>query len=142
MDKMHWSGRLIRVWENTASGVRGALLAKGPDPSLGEVHRGSCSGNIHMEDEKVEVKVQEDEVEDGRDKMKSAKRGSNMTHGWDDAHKHLEPMSCETLIMSSDKHEKKVTCEVYYLHLPSNQLHHFSHCHHEELEEEDECHLW
>ena len=48
--------------------VRGALLAKGPDSSLGEVHRGSCSGNIHMEEEKVEVKVQEDEVEDGRDR--------------------------------------------------------------------------
>ena len=35
--------------------------------------------------------------------MKSAKRGSKrdqtlrrMTHGWDDAHQHLEPMSCET----------------------------------------------
>ena len=28
----------------------------------------SCSGNIHMEEEKVEVKVQEEEVEDGRDK--------------------------------------------------------------------------
>ena len=41
--------------------VRGALLAKGPDSSFGEVHRGSCSGNIHMED-------QEDEVEDGKDK--------------------------------------------------------------------------
>ena len=59
-------------------------------------NRGSCSGNIHMEDEKAEVKVQEDEVEDGRDKMKSATRGSKrdqthrrMTHGWDDAHKHL-----------------------------------------------------
>ena len=48
--------------------VRGALLAKGPDSSLGEVHRGSCSEDIHMEEEKVEVKVQEEEVEDGRDK--------------------------------------------------------------------------
>ena len=48
--------------------MRGALLAKGPDSSLGEVHRGSCSGNIHMEEERVEVKVQEDEVEEGRDK--------------------------------------------------------------------------
>ena len=51
--------------------MRGALLAKGPDSSLGEVHRGSCSKDIHMEEEKVEVKDQEDEVEDGRD-MKSA----------------------------------------------------------------------
>ena len=32
--------------------VRGVLLAKGPDSSLGEVHSGSCSGNIHMEEEK------------------------------------------------------------------------------------------
>ena len=48
--------------------VRGALLAKGPDSSLGAVHRGSCSEDIHMEEEMVEVKVQEDEVEDGRDK--------------------------------------------------------------------------
>ena len=48
--------------------VRGALLAKGPDSSSGEVHRGSGSEDIHMEEEKVEVTVQEDEVEDGRDK--------------------------------------------------------------------------
>ena len=45
--------------------MRGALLAKGPDSSLGEVHTGSCSEPIHMEDE---VKDPEDEVEDGRDK--------------------------------------------------------------------------
>ena len=32
------------------------------------VHRGSCSGNIHMEEEQVEVKVQEYEVEHGRGK--------------------------------------------------------------------------
>ena len=45
--------------------MRGALLAKGPDSSFGEVHRGSCSEPIHMDEE---VKDQEDEVEDGRDK--------------------------------------------------------------------------
>ena len=44
--------------------MRGALLAKGPDSSLGEVHRGSCSEDIHMKEGKVEVKVQEEEVED------------------------------------------------------------------------------
>ena len=44
--------------------MRGALSAKGPDSSLGEVHRGSCSEDIHMEEEKVEIKVQEEEVED------------------------------------------------------------------------------
>ena len=48
--------------------VKGALMATLPISSLGEVHRGSCSGNIQMEEEKVEVKVQEDEVEDGRNK--------------------------------------------------------------------------
>ena len=37
--------------------MRGALLAKGPDSSVGEVHRGPCSKDIHMEEEKVEVKV-------------------------------------------------------------------------------------
>ena len=45
--------------------MRGALLAKVPNSSLGEVHRESCSEPIHIEDE---VKDQEDEVEDGRDK--------------------------------------------------------------------------
>ena len=44
--------------------VRGRLLAQGPDSSFGGVHRGSCSEDIHMEEEKVEVKVQEEEVED------------------------------------------------------------------------------
>ena len=48
--------------------MKGTLLAEGPDSSLGEVHKGSCSEHIHMEEEKVEIKVQEDEVEDGRDK--------------------------------------------------------------------------
>ena len=48
--------------------VRDALLAKGPDSSLGEMQKGSCSENIHMEEEKVEFKVQQEEVEDGRDK--------------------------------------------------------------------------
>ena len=61
-----WKRRLCDI--STDASVRGALLAKGPDSSLGEVHSGSCSEDIHMEEEKVEVKVQEDEVEDGRDK--------------------------------------------------------------------------
>ena len=53
--------------------MRGAVLAKGPDSSLGEVHRGSCSEDIHMEEEKVEVNVQEEEVED-RETRKSKVR--------------------------------------------------------------------
>ena len=55
--------------------VRGALLAKGPDSSLGEVHRGYCSEDNHMEEEKVEVKVREDEVEDGETNEKCEERG-------------------------------------------------------------------
>ena len=55
--------------------MRGALWANGPDSSLGEVHRGSCSEGIHMEEEKVEVKIQEDEVEDGRDKRRARSEG-------------------------------------------------------------------
>ena len=54
-------------WIMNPLSVRGALLAKGPDSSLGEVHRGSCSEDIHMEEEKIEVKVQEHEVEYERD---------------------------------------------------------------------------
>ena len=45
--------------------MRGALLTKGPDSSFAEAHRGFSSEPIHIEDE---VKDQEDEVEDGRDK--------------------------------------------------------------------------
>ena len=44
--------------------VRGALLARGPDSSFAEAHRGFYSEPTHIEDE---VKDLEDEVEDGRD---------------------------------------------------------------------------
>ena len=77
--------------------VGGRFLAKGPDSSLGEVHRGSRTEDIHMEGEKVEVKVQEEEVADreGHGREQSEDRRENRqsprrkTHGWDDAHKHL-----------------------------------------------------
>ena len=45
--------------------VRGALLTKGPDSSFAEAHKGFTSEPIHIENE---MKDQEDEVEDGRDK--------------------------------------------------------------------------
>ena len=72
-------------------------MAKGPDSSLGEVHRGSCSEDIHMEEEKVEVKVQEEEVEDrethGREQSEDRRENKQsirrMTHVCDDAHQHL-----------------------------------------------------
>ena len=61
---VHTVLRQVRTSHGSApKRVRGALLAKGPDSSFGGVHRGSCSEDIHMEEEKVEVKVQE-EVED------------------------------------------------------------------------------
>ena len=79
--------------------MRGASLAKGPDSSFDGVHTGSCSDEVHMEEEKVEVKVQTEEEEIGethgreqgedrreRDNKQSLRR---MTHGWDDAHQHL-----------------------------------------------------
>ena len=44
--------------------VKGAFSVKGPDSSLGGVPEGYCSEDIHMEEEKVEVKVQEEEVDD------------------------------------------------------------------------------
>ena len=43
--------------------VRGVLLAKVPDSSFAEAHKGFISELTHREDE---VKDQEDEVEDGR----------------------------------------------------------------------------
>ena len=39
-------------------------MAKGPDSSLGEEHRESCSEDIHMEEEGVQVKVQVEEQEE------------------------------------------------------------------------------
>ena len=71
---------------------RGALLNKESDSSWSEVHRGSCSGNIHMEEGKVEVKVQENEVKDGKDKWRVRREGRREikhTDALDDAHKHL-----------------------------------------------------
>ena len=54
--------------------------------------------------------------------MKSAKRGSKrdqtlrrVTHGWDDAHEHLS----QCRVTDYYTCEKKATCEMYCLHLPS-----------------------
>ena len=52
--------------------VRGALLTKGPDSSFAEAHSRFCSEPIHIEDE---VKGQEDEEEDGRDKGRVQREG-------------------------------------------------------------------
>ena len=62
-------GSVISIFSGSKSSpgtsVRGALLAKGPDSSFAEAHRGFNSEPIHIEDA---VKGQEDEVEDWRDK--------------------------------------------------------------------------
>ena len=50
---------------SSASHVRESLLTKGTDSLFAEAHRGFNSETILIEDE---VTVQEDEVEDGRDK--------------------------------------------------------------------------
>ena len=97
---------------------------KGQTPPLAEVHRGSCSGNIHMEEEKVEVKVQEDEAEDGKDKWRvrrEVRREIKHTSAWV-----MDEMTRTNtwanvvwqIITHARKHEKKVTCEVYCLHTP------------------------
>ena len=144
--------------------VRGALLAKGPDSSIGEVHRGSCSEEIHMEEEKVEVKGQEEEVEDrethGREQREE--KGENkqslrrMTHGWDDAHQHLSqcgithhyacaPMRC-TVYTTRRLQQMAISCKRTYCNKQkmnySHELHQLlSQVHHEELEKEG-CHFW
>ena len=87
--------------------VRGALLAKGPNSSFGEVHTGSCSDEVHMEEERVEGKVQtEEEVEDrethGRAQGKGRKQ--TITQAW-----------YHTSLSVRAVNEKKVTCEVYCL---------------------------
>ena len=79
-----------------------------------------------MEEEKIEVKVQEDEVEDERDceecKVEIEERTDNHPGAW-----HMDEMTRTNtwanvvwhIITSAHKHEKKVTCEVYCLHTPS-----------------------
>ena len=51
--------------EELVDNVRGLLSAKVPNSSFAEAHRGFNSEPIHTEDE---MKDQEDEAEDGRDK--------------------------------------------------------------------------
>ena len=66
--------------------VGGRILTKGPDSSFGGVHRGSCSDEVHMEEERVEVKVQEDEVEEGRDTRKRTRGGKRREQTITQAH--------------------------------------------------------
>ena len=110
---------LVRVWTHDccSSYVRGALLAKGPDSSFGEVHRGSCSGNIHMEEEvEWEIKRMKWKMgETNEECEREGRREIKHTGAWD-----MDDMTRTNtwanvvwdIIMSADKHLKKVTCEV------------------------------
>ena len=57
----------------------------------------SCSDEVHMEEERVEVKVQTEEKEigethgreQGEEKGENKQSLGRMTLGWDDAHQHL-----------------------------------------------------
>ena len=99
-DSPHVPHRTVQERSQTGVAVRGALLAKGPDSSLGDVHKGSCSDEVHMEEERVEVKVQEEEVEDrerhwreqSEDRRENRQSLRRTTHGRDDAHQHLSQM--------------------------------------------------
>ena len=46
--------------------VRGVLLTKGPDSSVGGVPVGYCPDEVHMEEEGVKVQVQAEEEEIGK----------------------------------------------------------------------------
>ena len=78
---------------------------------------GCCSDEVHMEEEKVEIKVQavEEEIgetrgrEQGKEKKENKHSLRRMTHGWYDAHQHLslEPMRCITPLNVRAVKEKK-----------------------------------
>ena len=127
----HWENGATIVFVLSSSAIKNLECRRHKvsttDSSLGEVHRESCSEDIHMEEEKVEVKVQEDEVEDGRDKWRVQSEGrtertdnhSGAWHiDWDDARAQtLEPMSCDMTLQVRAVNETTVTCEVYCLQI-------------------------
>ena len=67
--------------------VRGVLLAKGPDSSVGGVPVGSCLDDVHMEEKVVKVQVQAEEEEIGETygREQSEEKGREQTiksHTW------------------------------------------------------------
>ena len=63
--RFQWSlscGNRRRGWLITCE--RGVIGQKGQTPHVAECTGGCCSDEVHMEEEMVEVKVQEEEVED------------------------------------------------------------------------------
>ena len=97
------------------------LIDHGPDSSFGEVHKGSHSEPNHLEDE---VKDQEDEVEDVRDKWRVRREGRKrikLTDAWD-----MDEMTRTNtwanvvwqIITHARKHEKNVTCKVFCSNTP------------------------
>ena len=77
--------------------MRGVLLTKGPESSVGGVPVGSCLDDVHMEEKRVKVQVQaqEEEIGETHGREQGEEKGENkqslrrMTHGWDDAHQHM-----------------------------------------------------
>ena len=77
-------------------------MTKGSDSSFAEVRREFNSEPIHIEDE-VE------DQEDMKWRRVAESRTLSMKHGWDDAHKHHEPMS------QYRETRENVTCEGHQL---------------------------
>ena len=69
--------------------MRGVLLTKGPDSSVGGVPVGSCLDEVHMEEEGIKVLVQaeEEEIGETHGREQGEEKGENkqslrrMTHG-------------------------------------------------------------
>ena len=59
--------------------MRGVLLAKGSDFSIGRMPVGYCPGEVHMEEEGVQVKVQaeEEEIGETHGREQSEEKGEN-----------------------------------------------------------------
>ena len=69
---------------------RDVIGQKTKTPHGEKVHKRSCSDPIHMEQEKLEIIIQKDEREDGKNmSVKRDQTHKRMTRGWDDAHKNL-----------------------------------------------------
>ena len=76
---------------------------------------GSCLDEVHMEQERAEVKDQavEEEIGETHGREQGEEKGENkqslrrMTHGWDDAHQHLSQLWYHTSLNVRTVKEKK-----------------------------------
>ena len=106
--------------------VRGKLLTKGPDSSIGGVPVVCCLDEVHMEEEEVQVQVQAEEEEigetHGREQFEEKRREQTIkSHRWKtmrmrrSVHQHLSRAVWCATISACSLHEKKwrVRCTVY-----------------------------